>query len=170
MRLALIVAAAENDAIGRDGDLPWHLPGDLARFKAATLGHVVVMGSVTQRSIEARLRKPLPGRRTVVLSHGGYTSDSDLVTVVSDPEAALDRAVKISAELGTPVAYLAGGASVYTQLLHAVDDVLLTRVHAEIDGDAFMPAGWLDPFTLVREESHPADGDRPAYSFLDYRR
>ncbi len=170
MNLALIVAAAENDAIGLAGDLPWHLPEDLKRFKAATLEHVVIVGSTTQRSIEARLGKPLPNRRTVVLSHGGYTSESNLVTVVRDPADALTAARKISSALGTSVAFLAGGASVYEQLLEAVDHVLLTRVHAEVAGDTFMPEGWLDGFELTDRESRDGQGETPAHSFLEYRR
>lgn len=68
MDARLLVAAAENDVIGRDGDLPWHLPGDLKRFAALTRGHAVVMGRRTHDSIVARLGHPLPGRRSIVIS------------------------------------------------------------------------------------------------------
>lgn len=169
MRLALIVAAAENEAIGLDGGLPWHLRGDLARFRALTLGHAVIMGSATQRSIQARLGHPLPGRFTVVLTRGPQHHEPDLSTA-SSPDQARQLAERYSELHHRDTAFVAGGAAVYAQFLDQVDVVHLTRVHAEVAGDTFLPVGWLTGFTcLDREEGQPRAGE-PAHTFLTYGR
>jgi dihydrofolate reductase len=135
--ISLVVAAAENDVIGAGGRLPWHLSDDLRRFKALTLGKPVVMGRKTWESIG----KPLPGRRNIVITRRrDYAAgDADEVMII-------------------------GGSLVYAAFLPRAGRVYLTRVHAEISGDAFFPA--LDPgeWGIVAEEKHPAD-DRHELSF-----
>jgi dihydrofolate reductase len=153
MSVRLLVAAARNDVIGRDGDLPWRLPADLKRFAALTRGHAVVMGRRTYDSILARLGRPLPGRHSVVVSTTLRDVPPD-VEVARSPAAAAARA----AQHGPDDWFVVGGASVYAALLPAVDVVDLTRVHADVDGDARMPAGWLDGFRVVSTEPGPPDG------------
>lgn len=154
MAVQLLVAAAENDVIGRDGDLPWRLPADLKRFAALTRGHTVVMGRRTHESILARLGHPLADRRSVVVS--GSMPPQPGIEVVATPEDAVAAA-------GPGDWFLIGGATLYAALLPVVDVVALTRVHAAVDGDVRMPAGWLDGFALVDEEPGPS-GDLP-FSF-----
>ena len=149
MAVHLLVAAAENDVIGRGGDLPWRLPADLKRFAALTRGHTVVMGRRTHESILARLGHPLADRRSVVVS--GSMPREDGVEVVRSPDDAVAAA-------GPGDWFLIGGATLYAALLPAVDLVDLTRVHAAVDGDVRMPSGWLDGFTLVDDRPGPPGG------------
>ena len=146
-----ILARADNGVIGVDGQLPWHLPADLKRFKALTMGRAMVMGRKTFESFPS----PLPGRRHIVL-----TRDRDWqaegAEVVHDPDAAL--------ALAGPDAAVIGGAEIIALLLPRIERVELTEVHAAPTGDAIVP-----PFTDWHEawrEDHSADGDRPAYSFV----
>lgn len=164
MDARLLVAAAENDVIGRDGDLPWHLPGDLKRFAALTRGHAVVMGRRTHDSIVARLGHPLPGRRSIVISRSlAGAPDVPGVEVVGGPEDA-------AAAAGDGPWFVIGGATVYTALLPVADTIELTRVHADVEGDTRMPEGWLDGFTVVGSEPGPAAEGGPAYTYLTLAR
>jgi dihydrofolate reductase len=192
---SLIVAASENDVIGADGALPWHIPDDLRRFRALTTGHAVVLGRLTHESIVARLGRPLPGRTSVVLSSRAATgagvtgADTEWAalagTGMADGQVAwagslehaltVARATERAARAADPAGarraaevFVLGGASVYDQVLPEVDRVDLTRVHRAVAGDTAMPAGWLDGFTLVSREVRPdADG---GFSFLEYER
>jgi dihydrofolate reductase len=166
VRTSLIVAADEADVIGVAGGLPWHLPDDLRRFKRLTLGHAVVAGRRTHESILVRIRRPLPGRFTVVVtrrSHPGHGS----VVFQPDVASALDVARGIEEFAGREEVFVIGGAEVYAQTLDEVDRVYLTRVHQRTGGDAAMPSGWLTPFSLVEREDHAPDGQ---FSFLTYER
>jgi len=137
--------------IGRDGRLPWHLPADLKRFKAQTLGRPMIMGRKTFESFPA----PLPGRRHIVLTRDrGWSAEG--AEVAHSVEEALALA-------GDDVAVI-GGAEVFALFLDRADRIELTEVHAEPVGDATVPpfAGWRE----TAREDHPADGERPAYSFV----
>ncbi|CAI7977299.1 Dihydrofolate reductase HdrB [Frankia sp. Hr75.2] len=166
-----MVAAAENDVIGRAGDLPWRLAADLRRFAALTRGHVVVMGRVTHESILRKIGHPLAGRHCVVVSGSGAVSSGDLglshsgVDAVRTLTAAAKRAQEISAGLGVPDWFVIGGARVYAELLPQVDVVDLTRVHAEFEGDARMPAGWLDGFASIASETGHDEKSGLSYTF-----
>jgi dihydrofolate reductase len=163
MRVSLIVAAAENDVIGRDGDLPWHLPDDLRHFRALTAGHVVVAGRRTHEGILARLGRPLPDRLTVVVTSSGPVVSDGAFAQPSVP-AALAAARAAEAFAGRDEVFVIGGAGVYAAALPAVDRIHLTRVRGDVEGDVRMPAGWLDGFVLVGET--PAAG----YAHLTYER
>ncbi|MEO5878304.1 MAG: dihydrofolate reductase [Streptosporangiaceae bacterium] len=168
MILAAIVAADTNDVIGRDGDIPWHLPDDLRRFKRLTSGHVVVMGRLTHESIVNRLGRPLPNRVSVVVSTTVRQSEGVILTATV-PEA-LSAAASAAAELATgQEIFVIGGASIYQQTLDVVDKVHLTRVHHEFGGDTVMPQGWLDQFTETSRETRTDDSGL-RYSYLDYLR
>jgi dihydrofolate reductase len=170
VRTSLIVAVAANGVIGRDGALPWHLPGDLRRFRELTTGHVVIAGRRTHESIVDRLGHPLPGRITVVVSRQGLPSAGPVLPQRSVP-AALSVARAIEDFAGRDEVFVIGGAEVYAAALSEVDSVHLTRVHADIAGDVSMPDGWLDGFTPTGP-TVPAPGgpDSPAYSYQRYLR
>ena len=119
------------------------------------------MGRRTHESVLARLGHPLPGRRSIVVSRSLPDGDGEGVEVVASPEEAVAAA-------GPGDWFLIGGAALYAALLPVVDVVELTRVHAAVDGDVRMPAGWLDGFALVDEEAGPA-GDLP-FSFQRWER
>ena len=170
MIVSLVVAASANEIIGADGALPWHLPGDLRRFRALTTGHVVVMGRLTYQSILDRLGHPLTGRTSIVVSRTladpGYPG---VLVAPSIPEA-LALAGRLAAEAGDSEFFVIGGESVYRDVLPHADRVYLTRVHGEVAGDRAMPDGWLAEFELAgRDDEAGAQGPLP-YSFLDYRR
>jgi len=143
------LARADNGVIGIDGRLPWHIPADLKRFKAQTLGRAMVMGRRTFDSFPA----PLPGRRHIVLTRDrGWSAPG--AEVAHDPASALALAGDDAAVIG--------GAEIFA--LFSPDRIELTEVHATPAGDAVVP-----PFTGWREifrEDHAGEGDRPAYSFV----
>ena len=152
--ISIIVAIAENNAIGKDNQLPWHLPADLAWFKKTTMGKPIIMGRKTHESIG----KPLPGRQNIIISTNPDLSFSGC-DVVNSAEAAI-ALVKDDPEL-----MVIGGALIYQLFFPLVDRLYITRVHAEIAGDTFFPdyesiADW----KLGFNEDHPAD-DRNAYPF-----
>jgi dihydrofolate reductase len=180
---SLIVAASENEVIGADGALPWHLPEDLRRFRALTTGHVVVLGRVTHESIVKRLGKPLPGRTSVVVSSSGPAGPGagetaalngaevawagSVAAAMATARVAEAASAERAAEAGGEI-FVLGGASVYEQTLPEIDRVYLTRVHRGVAGDTSMPPGWLAGFELVSREHRPdTDG---GFSFLVYER
>lgn len=149
--LSLHLARAANGVIGRDGALPWHLPADLKRFKAQTIGRPMIMGRKTFESFPA----PLPGRRHIVLTRDRAWQAAG-AEVAHSPEEALALAEGDAAVIG--------GADVFALFADRAERVELTEVHSTPEGDTIVP-----PFTGWREifrEDHPADGDRPAYSFV----
>lgn len=160
MELIFIVAAAQNGVIGKDDDLPWRLSSDLRRFKALTTGHAVLAGRKTHASILARLKKPLPGRKTLVISR-----DPEAPTRFAHPDvtvfSTVDAALTHAREAGLDEVYVIGGASIYEALLHRADRIELTEVHADVDGDTTMPplprADAGGPWREVARERHPAD-------------
>lgn len=150
--ISLIVAASENDVIGVDGDLPWRLPQDLKHFKATTLGKPVIMGRKTWES----LGRPLPGRQNVVITRqSGYAAEG--CDVVSNPAAALQACH------GADEVMIIGGSQIYSMFLRVAGRVYFTRVHTELDGDAYFPS-LDDSWVLLEEEAHAAD-DAHAYPF-----
>jgi dihydrofolate reductase len=183
MIVSAIVAAGANDVIGADGALPWYLPEDLRRFRALTLGHVVVLGRGTHESILARLGRPLPGRTSIVVSstaapagragQDGPASGDASAAVRFEPSvaAALATAAPLAAAAGSGEFFVIGGASVYQQALPLIQRIYLTRIHQEFDGDRFLPEGWLSGFELRGGEASPDDSETGLrYSFLDYHR
>ncbi|MEO7617648.1 MAG: dihydrofolate reductase [Candidatus Saccharibacteria bacterium] len=144
MKLTLIVAADLDDCIGRGNDIPWHIPSDLKRFKELTSQHACILGSKTHDSIVRRLGKPLPNRRSYVISrtqHGTFADGRYLAS----PNAAVE-AVRDENEPSNCEAFVIGGAQIYEALLPEVSKILITRVHTRVDGDTFMPQSWLGGF------------------------
>jgi dihydrofolate reductase len=161
MKIGLVAALSRNQVIGRDNALPWHLPADLKRFKAITLGKPIIMGRKTYDSIG----RPLPGRQNIVISRNpDFTADG--VTVVENIDAAIEAARE------APEVMVIGGATIYYQFLPRADRLYLTVVHTQIDdGDAFFPAYNRREWRLTREETHPADEQNPhPYSFMTWQR
>jgi dihydrofolate reductase len=158
--VSLVVATDQRGAIGRAGGLPWHLPDDLRRFKALTLGKPVIMGRKTWDSIG----RPLPGRHNVVITRQAGL-DLPGATVVASLEDALTAAGDV------PEVCVIGGAEVFGQALPQVDVVHLTRVHATVAADTYLPplddAAWEE----VAREEHAADERHAhAFSFIELRR
>lgn len=128
MTRCLIVAVADDGAIGRGGDMPWHISEDLKYFKRTTLGSPVIMGRVTYES----LGRPLPGRRNIVVSRRGFIDQR--VEVAGSLEAAFALVE------GSEKCFVIGGARLYREAVEVVDRMYITRVHARVEGaDAFFP-------------------------------
>lgn len=160
----MIVALAENNCIGLDNRMPWHISDDLKRFKSLTTGHPVVMGRKTFESILGYLKKPLPDRTNIIVSRSGFSHGFDNAPVFKT----LEDAIKYSKTFAKTEVFIIGGAQIYTQAIDFADILHLTRVHKSVDGDAFFPAfnenEWLETF---REDHFDHD---PPYSFLTLER
>src|SRR5262249_55399161 len=138
MRLSLIVAADEQDVIGRDGALPWQLPDDLKRFKELTVGHVVIAGRLTHDSIVAQLVRRLPERRRVAGTRQPPGEPVEAEQYAPDVATALERALELA---GDDEVFVIGGAQMYEATLPLVQTVHLTRVRGTFDGDTALPPG-----------------------------
>ena len=150
--ITLVVAAARNGVIGKDGAIPWRLSDDMKRFKALTLGHTVVMGRKTWDSLPPKSR-PLPGRRNIVVTRDANWKAEGAET--SSLEAALKQAGDI---------FVIGGGEIYNAALPLAHRIELTDVHRDFEGDAvfvFDRSGWRE---TAREEH--VSGDGLSYSFV----
>ena len=160
MMISIIVAAAENGVIGVQGELPWRLSDDLRRFKRLTMGKPIVMGRKTWDSIG----RPLPGRQNIVI-----TRQADFAAPGCDVVASPDAALAVAGDADEVM--VIGGSQVYASFLPDAACVYLTRVHAEIEGDAYFPALDTAEWELVDEERHPADERNEFdYSFRRFAR
>ncbi len=130
MTISLIVAAAENNSIGKNNQLLWHLPNDLKFFKNTTWGMPVIMGRKTFESVN----KPLPGRFNIVITRQSDWK-AEGVIVASD----LQDALKKAAETNCKEAFIIGGGEIYNQAFDLANKIYLTRVHQNIEGDTFFP-------------------------------
>jgi dihydrofolate reductase len=157
MWVSAVVAASENNVIGRDGGLPWYLPSDLRLFKEITLGKPVIMGRKTWDSLP---RQPLPGRRNIVI-----TRQTNFAGNGAEVARSVGEALALCA--GEPEICIIGGGQVYDEALSSINRVYLTRVHMDADGDTYLPdladADWQEverrtfpkgerddaPFTLI---------------------
>lgn len=159
--IALIAAVAENGTIGRDGEMPWHLPADLRHFKETTTGHPVIMGRLTYESIAADIGGPLPDRTNIVLSRSSPDLPEEVV-VVDSIERAVDAARESAGD--TETVYVIGGATVYKQFLPQADRLVLTEIHDAYEGDTEFPA-WDRSEWIERSRE-----DRDGFSFVEYDR
>jgi dihydrofolate reductase len=158
--VAIIVAADEQGGIGLKGRLPWHLPDDLRRFKALTMGKPLVMGRKTYESIG----RPLSGRHNIVISRQAGLEIAGC-TVAGSLEAALAAAEAV------PAVFVIGGAEIYRLALPCADVVYLTRVHASVGADTCFPELDSTQWEEASREDHPADERHAhAFSFLTFRR
>ncbi|MDE2070335.1 MAG: dihydrofolate reductase [Gammaproteobacteria bacterium] len=158
--LSLIVAIGENHEIGRHGRMPWHLPADLKRFKALTLGKPIIMGRKTFDAIG----KPLPERRNIVV-----TRNSAFSAPGCEIAASLTDALVLAA--GAREIMLIGGGELYREALPRAQRIYLTRVHARFEADTFFPMLDQTDWRETAREDHAADERNPfAYSFITLER
>lgn len=159
--VTLIVAAAENNAIGKGNQMPWHMPNDFKYFKEQTMGHSIVMGRKTFESIG----KPLPGRRNIVVSRSAIHLHEEVD--VANSLAEVLTYCRDEREI-----FIIGGAQIYQQSLALANRVLLTRVHTVIpDADAFFPELPEQDWELVQSDAHQKDDKHQYdYTFEEYKR
>ena len=166
-RLVLVAAIAENGVIGKNGCMPWHLPGDLKHFKRTTLGKPVVMG---RRTFDCIGRKPLPGRTNIVLTHDKNFRAGDVI-VAGELDSALAIATQEAAKLNAEEIAIIGGSTLYAETLPRADRLYLTEIHAAPDGDTHFPdfdrAHWRE---IARDGPHRGADDIFGYSFVTLER
>jgi len=162
MRTSLIVAVSDNNVIGKNNTLPWHLPADLAYFKKTTSGKPVIMGRLTYESIG----RPLPNRLNIVIS----TTNPSLpegVLVFSSIQEAMSHLNTINTE----EAFIIGGNRLFADAVNHIDNMYITRVHATVDGDVFFPEVDMHNWKLVSSEKHEVDEkNKIEYTFELYQR
>ncbi|MDQ6801136.1 MAG: dihydrofolate reductase [Acidobacteriota bacterium] len=161
MTLSIIAILSTNNVIGNGNRLPFRQSTDLKRFKSLTMGHHLLMGRKTYESLEA----PLPGRTIVVITHDRDFHADGALTAPS-----IERAIEIARLDEQP--FIAGGGKIFEQTIHRADRMYLTRVHAEIEGDAFFPE-FDDVTEWILVDSEHCDADEKnqyPYSFLTYER
>lgn len=159
-RICLIAALAANRVIGNHNALPWHLPADLKRFKALTMGHAVVMGRKTCESIG----RPLPGRRNLVITRNpGYSAPGrEIVHSLYEAVAACG---------GADTIFVIGGAQLYRESLPRAHCLEFTEIHAAFDGDALFPEYSRAEWREIAREIHEAGVGVPfRYDFVRYER
>ncbi len=156
MTISIIVAAAENNVIGKDNDMPWRLSADLKRFKKLTMGHHIIMGRKTFESIG----KPLPGRTSVIITRNKDYRQDDCIVAHS-----LEEAFKMVED---EEVFIIGGGEIYNMAFDIADKLYLTRVHATLEGDTCIPEinnNWeeVECEKFLKDEKNQYD-----YSFIDY--
>jgi dihydrofolate reductase len=153
MKITLVAAAAENNALGKDNDLIWRLPDDFKRFKALTSYHHIIMGRKTFESFP----KPLPNRKHVVITRQENYKNETIEVVHS-----LEEAIQFSST--EEEIFIIGGGEIYKQALPFADKIELTRVHGEFEADTFFPEIDEKKWDLVNSEFHDKD-EKHKYSF-----
>lgn len=155
-KIQIVVARASNGVIGRDGDMPWRLPSDLRHFKAVTLNAPVIMGRKTFQSIG----RPLPGRANIVVSRSDFQAGG--VETVDSLEAAMARGAELARQNGAGKVSVIGGGEIYRQALEFADELHITEVEADIDGDTMFPALDSDVWERI-SRSGPVKSDKDSH-------
>lgn len=160
--LSIIAAISEENAIGKQGNLLCHLPGDLRHFKQITLGSSVIMGSATYLSLPKR---PLPKRQNIVI-----TTKQDAVFEGADVAHSIEEAIEMVREVEE--AFIIGGGSIYRQMMPYADKLYITHIHHSwSDADTFFPEISSEEWVLKDAEEHPADEENAyTYTFAEYER
>jgi dihydrofolate reductase len=166
--IIVIVAVAQNNIIGRAGDIPWRIKEDFQHFKEKTMGHPCIMGDKTYLSLPENAR-PLPGRENIVLTFDKNFRPEG-TTVLHD----FDEAIDYVKNKGEKQAFITGGATIYKLGLNVADTFELTRIYKDYEGDTFFPEVDFDGWELENKEDHEStdknSGENVKFSFLTFRR
>lgn len=159
-KVTLIAAAGENNELGKDKDLVWHLPNDFKRFKQLTTGHTIIMGRKTFETFP----NLLPNRKHVIITRKENYNPPGTVVVHS-----LEKALEVAKD--DPQPYVIGGGEIYKLSMEKADCIELTRVHGTFDADTFFPEIDENKWKLVASETHPEDERHNyAFTYLTYQR
>jgi dihydrofolate reductase len=161
MIISLLVAADENNVIGKDNKLPWHLPSDLKYFKNLTWGMPILMGRKTFESIG----KPLPGRKSIVITRSNEWQHEN-VDVVHSVEEAVEKA----SSYGANEIFVIGGAEIFRTSFASARRIYLTRIHHHFEGDVFFPPLNTDWKLVSNKDVAPNQKNQYAHSFQVYER
>ena len=156
MIISLVVAASENNAIGKNNQLLWHLPKDMKFFKNVTWAMPVVMG---RKTFESMGSKPLSGRKNIVITRKPDWKAEDVSVVNS-----VDAAVALANELNYKEVFIIGGGEIYMIAFERANKIYMTRVHKELEGDTYFPVIEKNDWKLVNNTDNPAD-EKHAYAF-----
>lgn len=159
--ISLMWAMDNNRVIGKNNQLPWHLPEDLKFFKRTTIGHSIAMGRKTWDSIG----RPLPGRENIVITRNSeFTCEG--CTVLNSIEDLLEYSQQKNDEI-----FVIGGAEIFKLILPSADKLYLTRIYDEFEGDTFFPVLNMEEWTLLSHEKGIKDEKNPYdYEFMIYER
>ena len=170
MIISLIAAVSENNVIGKNNTLPWHLPADMKYFRDTTMGHCVIMGRKNYDSIPLKYR-PLDGRTNIVVTRQkDFTADGCIV--VNSVEEALNAADRIP-PLGGGGAevFIIGGADIYRQTINIADKMYYTKIHHTFDGDAFFPKMDSNRWEKkMQKDFQPDEKNKFPFSFCVYEK
>jgi dihydrofolate reductase len=155
MIICLVVAASENNAIGKNNQLLWQLPNDLKFFKNITWGFPVIMGRKTFEAVN----KPLPGRTNIVITTKQDWQAESVIAV-----GTIQEAIVKAGETNSKQAFIIGGGEIYKQSMDIADIIYITRVHADLDGDTFFPVIDQGKWRLTSNQDFEAD-EKHAYSY-----
>jgi dihydrofolate reductase len=159
--VCIVVATAEDNVIGKDNQLIWHLPADLKHFKHLTMGHPILMGRKTYESIG----KPLPGRTTIIITRQKDYQVEGCIVVHSVKDA-IEKGLQLDQDI-----YIIGGAEIYKQALPFTDTIELTKIHHSFDGDTYFPDINDEEWETESKENHePDEKNKYSYSFLKLKR
>jgi dihydrofolate reductase len=165
MILSIVVAVSENQVIGKNNDLVWHMPADMKFFKETTMGHCIVTGRKNYESIPPKFR-PLPGRTNIVI-----TRQEDYAAPGAIIKHSLDEALAYARSLGETECFIIGGGEIFRQCIGQVDRIYFTRIHNRFEGDVFFDELDKNKWKLVSEKRMKADEKNPHdYTFMVYER
>ena len=165
MIISLIAAVAENNVIGKDNNLPWHLPTDMKYFRDTTMGHCVIMGRKNYDSIPLKYR-PLDGRTNIVVTRQKDFKAENCIVVNS-----VEEALAIAREKNETEAFIIGGAEIFKQTMDIADRIYYTLIHHSFDGDVFFPELNPGKWKLASKKDVPADAkNKFPFSFGVYER
>ena len=155
MTVTIVVAIAENYAIGKHNQLLWHMPADLRHFKQITSGHTVIMGRKTYDSVG----KPLPNRRNIIITR------QDIIIPGCEVVKSVDAALELCK--GEEEVFIVGGAEIYKLAMNKTDRIYLTIIHHSFDADSFFPEiDYMEWKETAREDHRPDEKHKYAYSFI----
>lgn len=161
--ISIIVAVAQNNVIGKDNTLIWHLPADMKFFKEKTTGHCVITGRKNYESIPEKFR-PLPNRTNIVITRQKDYAAPGAIVVDS-----IEKAIQTAKETGDQEIFIIGGAEIYKQSLHFTDRVYLTKINHSFEGDAFFPELLNFQWKLTSETKGISDEkNKYEYEFLTF--
>ena len=165
MSISLIVAVAENNVIGKNNSLIWHLPADMKFFKEKTTGHCVITGRKNYESIPEKYR-PLPNRTNIIITHQkNYTAPGAVVV------GSIKDAIEKAEQTGDKEIFIIGGAEIFKQTLHLADKIYYTKIYHAFEGDTFFPplndSEWKE---ISRTERAPDEKNKYRYAFIEFQK
>lgn len=165
MNISIIVAVAQNNVIGKDNRLIWHLPADMKFFKEKTTGHCVVMGRKSYEALPENFR-PLPNRTNIIITRQNKYSEQGAVVLNS-----LEAAINFAREKGESECFIIGGGEIFREAIPLTNKIYLTKIFKKFEGDTFFPD--LDETKWMQteyHEHHPDEKNKFHYAFFTFIR